>query len=673
MGGIVMQRVMMMLYIVCCIVLCGNVVQAADNSESTMLNLQGEWEFYHHLLLQPRDFVKERDDVQFVQVPRSWRSQSTENNIIDAIGYGTYRYILTIPKQDIGAQKALSLYYVGSAYRIWIDGKEYPGLGVVGTSASSETPKLQRHIIPFQPIHEQVEIVIQVSNHSFREGGILSDIVYGDANKLTKFMLADSLIAIFIIGGSFIFGMYHFIIYFYNRADTLLLYLGLFSIGYGLRSFFLVEHLIFLFLPSIEWRLSVKAEYIVDALMMILVPMQFRALFPKDAPTALIRLFQVIMMALLIFILATPSEVFTKILIIYPFLLSIILYIIGSTSIKARIRKRHDSSLNLVSVTFVLLAAINDTFNYLGTFHSFYLMNYTFYIFIFLQTIIVSNRYRRILKNNKDLAVELETINATLEMKIEERTEELKQKNITLHQLQQARTRLLANVAHDIGSPIVGVQTYLQILKDDQIPLDRPHVFSQVIDRLAYVQQLNDDLLTLSKLEAHQLPLHFEVIQAKTFFEDFYASLFLEQQYTSVTIQKGQVTLPETCYLRIDKQRIRQALQNYVNNAIKFNTSTTNTITLHCFMQQLDTHDVIQFAVEDQGSGIAPDILPHIFERFFKQREQNSTGSGLGLAIVKEIIEQHDGQVGVSSEVEKGSTFYFTLPSLPAEQLPLDD
>lgn len=648
----------------------------SNNENHKVLSLNGNWEFYWHHLLKPNDFVGQHHNRSYIQVPGPWGEQKINDHPLSNFGYGTYQYTFTIPKEDIRARKALSLYYVGSAYRIWINGKEYSGLGVVSTKRAKEIPNLQRQLIFFEPKSERIEIVIQVSNFSFREGGIVSEVLYGDSNVLIQSVLKDLILTILIVGGSLIFGIYNLIIYYLRKSDQALLYIGLLAVAFSIRTLLVTENIVFLFFPVLSWEVAIKLEYIIDVLGILLIPLIIQKLFSEETNELLVRLSKVIAGLLLGINILTPSEIFTRLLPFGPLLLvSVIVYIIFDASIKAIAHKREDSTLNLLSVLLLMAAIINDILNYISIFPTFYMVDYAFVIFILLQAIIVSNRYGRILKKNMELTEELENTNNTLEIKIEERTKTLKEKNQELKKIQQTRTRLLANVAHDIGSPIVGIQTYLNIMKDGKIPIDSNQIITQIMDRLSYIQKLNSDLLVLSKLEAQQIPFDFEIVQVDYFFEEFYQSLFLENS-DSITIRKGIIDLSRTdtrLTIYIDKRRIRQALQNYVENAIKYCDSPQKTITLHCYSKIVGNQEEIFFEVEDQGNGIKPEILPHIFERFFKHREANTKGSGLGLAIVKEIIEQHHGKVGVRSIADKGSTFYFSLPVSLEEQSHLGD
>ena len=126
-------------------------------------------------------------------------------------------------------------------------------------------------------------------------------------------------------------------------------------------------------------------------------------------------------------------------------------------------------------------------------------------------------------------------------------------------------------------------------------------------------------------------------------------------------------------YVQADRLRIMQVVHNFVSNARKYNHAAEKGVVLHCGIRSSNTdkagYEAI-FEFRDNGDGIDPADLPHIFELFYRKADGYVDGSGLGLAIVKSIIEQHGGIVGARNKKEAGSVFYFTLPASLEGQSP---
>lgn len=239
-----------------------------------------------------------------------------------------------------------------------------------------------------------------------------------------------------------------------------------------------------------------------------------------------------------------------------------------------------------------------------------------------------------------------------------------KKDEIELLQLnEQFRKEFLMNLSHELRTPIFTIQGYVETLLSGA--MDDPQVnkkflsnASKSIDRLV---RLVDDVDEISKLESGRMPLAFEsfVIQdlARDIFEEF--ALKAEERNIRLEFKKGTEGA-----LRVyaDKSKIRQAMVNLVENAIKYG-SEGGAVTIGFY--QLDDKRVY-VEVSDDGPGIAEEHLPRIFERFYRadrSRNRSIGGTGLGLAIVKHIIDAHGQTINVRSKLGVGSSFGFTLDS----------
>lgn len=125
---------------------------------------------------------------------------------------------------------------------------------------------------------------------------------------------------------------------------------------------------------------------------------------------------------------------------------------------------------------------------------------------------------------------------------------------------------------------------------------------------------------------------------------------------------KVSFSCPPTLLVNLDEQRFEQVIVNILNNAYRHSKEHS-----HINISITEEHKRISITIEDEGEGIPPEDLPHIFDRFYrvdKARTRSTGGTGLGLSIVKEIVELHDGNITVTSEVDYGSCFIISLPSI---------
>jgi signal transduction histidine kinase len=233
------------------------------------------------------------------------------------------------------------------------------------------------------------------------------------------------------------------------------------------------------------------------------------------------------------------------------------------------------------------------------------------------------------------------------------------------HQLElvsQHKSQFLANMSHELRTPLNAILGYTELITDEiygPVPEKIKEVLERVEHNGRHLLGLINAVLDLSKIEAGQLSLQLDeyslrevIFEAVTTVE----SLATEKGLVLQTVLPNDVAVP---LARGDAPRLKQVLLNLLGNAIKFTDAGEVKVST-----QIDT-DHFTVAVSDTGPGIALDQQAHIFEEF--QQVDNSItrekgGSGLGLAITKKIIQLHGGEVGVESELGRGSTFWFQIP-----------
>jgi two-component system, OmpR family, phosphate regulon sensor histidine kinase PhoR len=246
---------------------------------------------------------------------------------------------------------------------------------------------------------------------------------------------------------------------------------------------------------------------------------------------------------------------------------------------------------------------------------------------------------------------------------VENWAEQRKQEIELLQRNEAFRKEFLQNLSHELKTPIFAIQGYVDTLLSGAI--DKPEVnkkflqsTSRNIDRLV---NLVDDLDAISKLESGEQQLTAYTFIIQDLVKEVYESLSFkaDEKQIRCIIKKG-CEFPITVYA--DREKIRQVFTNLVDNAIKYGKQEG---TIEASFYMVDGSRVL-VEISDDGSGIAEEHLPRIFERFYRTdlaRSRKVGGSGLGLAICKHIIEAHGESIHVRSKIDVGSTFGFTLKS----------
>ena len=281
------------------------------------------------------------------------------------------------------------------------------------------------------------------------------------------------------------------------------------------------------------------------------------------------------------------------------------------------------------------------------------------------------SRVRTLIRLRK-LNQEIITMNLELEEIVQERTKALEVANTDLTimnenliTMAESRRHLLANIAHELGTPVTLIHSYVQALQKGLVESDDPYYSELVYDKINVLSRLIYDLSDLSKLEAGHASLTLKKVNLKIWLEQILRKLELD------VVQYGRVFLSSTSNVtwsdyssNIDIERMDQVFSNLIRNAVKNTSKIDGEITVEVDLQEDNGLLVLQ--LKDNGFGISEEQLPLIFERFFKgsgsSNENGQSGTGLGLAIVKEIIHWHKGSVWVESKVNEGSIFFIALP-----------
>jgi signal transduction histidine kinase len=228
-----------------------------------------------------------------------------------------------------------------------------------------------------------------------------------------------------------------------------------------------------------------------------------------------------------------------------------------------------------------------------------------------------------------------------------------------LEQAEQLRRNLLADVAHELRTPLSILQGNLRAILDEVYPLDQTEM-ARLYEHTRFLSRLVNDLHELAQAEARQLPLHRQETDLAQLIRATTEAFRPGADEKSVILETD---LPgDSPTLQVDPARLTQVLQNLLANALR-HTPAGGKISV-----QLEAKpEAVHLAVADSGDGIPPEHLPHIFDRFYRAdpaRSRDHSGAGLGLAIARAIVEAHGGQIAVTSQGKpgQGSTFTIQFP-----------
>jgi signal transduction histidine kinase len=244
----------------------------------------------------------------------------------------------------------------------------------------------------------------------------------------------------------------------------------------------------------------------------------------------------------------------------------------------------------------------------------------------------------------------------TLELQVAARTRELAEANERLTELDRLKSKFVSDVSHELRTPIANLKLYIDLLTHGR-PEKQAQYMAVLEQQIKRVVELVDNILELSRLE--QRKAQDSVYQAVALNE------VVEQVVAALQPRAEAAGLQLMCVLAHnlppaygDANQLAQVITNLVVNALNYTPEGYVRVSTHA------QSDQVCLRVADSGSGIAPEDLPHVFERFYRgQRvpKNDIPGTGLGLSIVKEIVELHSGRIEVDSQLGQGTTFTVQL------------
>jgi signal transduction histidine kinase len=232
-----------------------------------------------------------------------------------------------------------------------------------------------------------------------------------------------------------------------------------------------------------------------------------------------------------------------------------------------------------------------------------------------------------------------------------------------LRRLETVRRDFVANVSHELKTPLTAVSGYAETLLDEGVSAtDRQRFVETIRSNARRMQRIVDDLLDLSRIESGGWRPKLAAIDVPSLLTETLAACLPEAEAKGLELYSD--VEPDARELRADPTAARQVLQNLVENAVRYTNS--GKVTLRA--RSAKPRPGIRFSVRDTGVGIAPEHLPRIFERFYRVdsgRSRDVGGTGLGLSIVKHLVDAHNGDVEAHSEPGEGTTIDVVFPGTP--------
>ncbi|WP_338044692.1 ATP-binding protein [Paenibacillus periandrae] len=613
-----------------------------DFNRQGLVVLDGEWEFYEGQMLEPADFKQgSRTAASYISVPSTWKGDQTVGGV-SKTGYGTYRLKVIVPVTD--EVLGLKMRSIRMSHRLYINGKVEGSSGQPAADPLLHKPGNTPYTAFFQPKDRELEIVIQVANYVYVNGGIVNSIQLGlhqDITKMNSIQIGTDIAAVFILG---MFGVYHLSFYFLGRREKTYLFSGLYLLTLLLNQMLFGEKLLLRLLPELPFDAGYKLLDLSEFLSAAVIILFFCSI---DMRLLTSRKMNLMLAPIVLYMAATltlPYQVHSQIKPVFLLYIGITaMYLLGRMIYLYSLNERDSSNrkelmlfiCGIVSLTAFLIDGILYTVNIVPTD---LLGKVSILCFIAFINMLLSIRFANAYEKTEKLTHQLMVSN-------------------------QRKDEFLTHTSHEIKTPLHGIMnmtSHLLVDEERNLTLKQKQNLWLIKDTSVKLSMLIHDLIDVTRLKHGELRLHLTVVDVRVVVQIVFDVLEFELLGKEVRFDNR---VGSDVWVRADENRLRQIMYNLVHNAIKHTVKGTITVMSSVL------NDTVSIFVEDTGTGISKTKQAAIFGYFeqFNQPipEDGYTGMGVGLYISRKLVEQMEGDIRVDwSEVGQGTRMMFTLPSV---------
>jgi signal transduction histidine kinase/CheY-like chemotaxis protein len=638
---------------------------------SGSIRLDGEWEFYWNQLYTFKDFHSGKiENAHFMMIPHSWNGYEVDGITLSGIGFATFR--VKVKASRVLEKVALRFLDNVSSYRLFINDRIVASSGSLAESRGQlENIKTIPRVEDLNIDTQEFEIIIQVANEYYANGGLWQPVILGNTETLRSQKEKSVALDLLVTGCLFMLGIYHLLLFSIRRNDLSSLWFGFFCLLFAIRTIFTGEKHLYVIFPSLTPEMFYRLEYLSLYLMVPVSLLLLRTIFPKEENRSIFILIQLLVSPFWLGALFLPLHYmvlgFSYSLLV---ILLTIVYAIG-VNLLSIYRKRAGAKILLAGVFVFCATVVNDILYFENMLETIYLTSPGLLVLMFSQAYILANGYTKAFSTSELLASELEYTNRELsvlkeglEIKVAERTAELEIAKDQAVIANQSKSDFLANMSHEIRTPLNAVIGFTDLLI--QSPLDETqNRYTRIVSQSANsLLDLLNDILDFSKIEAGK----FELTIERT---DLYELLtqcveiieFRAQMQDTEVLLNIPSAMPR--YIYSDSTRLKQILINLLGNAVKF--TKKGEIELRIDILDIDVltrQTKFRFSIRDTGIGISKENRENIFQAFV-QADTSITrrfgGTGLGLPISNGILGLMGSELELKSVEGKGSEFYFSI------------
>lgn len=600
-------------------------LMGVDLSEALVSIAAQEWEYYPAQLYTPEDFAAGVADT-----PLYGDNENTAP-------FGTYRLTVTLAPGEIYSIAGRSFTF---AQRAYIGDQLMEEIGTPGTSRETTVPHTKSYKYSFAPQGEQTELVFQVANFHHRRGGRNASVILSAPALVDRYLALELFRTVLVVGSLLSIFLYFTGVFIFFSHRLYHLFFGLSGLAMAVRILTIGRKHIMLLFPGLSWFAAIRLEYICHILFVVFLYLYIARLYPGMMPRALSCGIVGVSALYVLAVLFGDTLVSTYLLPWYTPVWGVAcLATLYKLLRRLSLREAHTAAI-FIGILIFTLCAVYDEVAYLLFFrvrlHNTIVTGMLVCIFMSMLALLMGF-------SDTEIALSMATL----------RQQELDKTNRLLDQLNTMKTQLMANISHEMKTPLTVMSVSAQLCKELLATGANPKEIAANLDAITTeagrLARMMGGVLELGSLQ--------ETGSGDLCHMDIAALLRNAAKVCRVILEKRDNVLQANIPRHMppvngNADMLMQVMINLLSNANRY--TQKGVITIAAWAKG----GVLTVEVSDTGTGIAPELLPRIFERHVT----DAGGAGLGLSICKSIAELHGGEIQVAENPGGGTVVRFTLP-----------